>query len=356
MTDRFYGALFGLAYGDAISFPALFHRFQAPAIPRKRHNTLWQTNQTHDSTNIARLMLPFTHRLSADLLEPCPTYNTEFAMLTLKALIEETGAVSPRTFLSIWQREVVPNAAQVRSSFSERAAIENLKRGLLPPATGNDNPLHYEDCAAIRAVSIGLYAAGDPDRAVEIAEWDAQISQAEDGIYAAKAMAATISVLAAGKPVTEAIARGRQEFPKGSWITQVDSVAQQCAAEVSMPADLVLLLSRRVINTVYSYGNAAPETIPAAFVLAEKCAGDLKLACAFANQIAKSADSLPALVGAICGCHQGDQAVTLLWREALNTLRGLCLPFMAGITITEYVDRLRARHRQETISAQQHRT
>ena len=43
MTDRFYGALFGLAYGEAISFPALFHRFQAAAIPRKRHNTLWQT-------------------------------------------------------------------------------------------------------------------------------------------------------------------------------------------------------------------------------------------------------------------------------------------------------------------------
>lgn len=346
MTNHFYGALFGLAYGDAISFPALFHRFQAPAIPRKRHNTLWQTNQNHDSTNITRMMLPFTHRLPAELLEPCPTYNTEFAMLTLKALIEESGVISPPTFLSIWQREVVPNADQVRSSFSERAAIENLKRGLLPPATGNDNPLHYEDCAAIRAVPIGLYTAGDPDRAAEIAEWDAQITQAEDGIYAAKAMAAAMALLADGKSVAEAIARGRQEFPQGSWIAQVDSVAQQCAAEVSTPDDLVLLLSRRVINTVYSYGNAAPETIPAAFALVEKVDGDLKLATAYANQIAKSADSLPALVGALCGCHQGMDAISPLWREALNTLRGLCLPFMANVRLMDYVDRLRTRQEQ----------
>ena len=33
--------------------------------------------------------------------------------------------------------------------------------------------------------------------------------------------------------------------------------------------DLLLLLTTRLINTVYSYGNAAPETLPAAFAIIE---------------------------------------------------------------------------------------
>jgi ADP-ribosylglycohydrolase len=51
--ERFLGAMFGLAYGDAIGFPAMFHRFQA--TPRKRHDFLWRTNLELDQRNITRL-------------------------------------------------------------------------------------------------------------------------------------------------------------------------------------------------------------------------------------------------------------------------------------------------------------
>src|SRR6266700_5117854 len=87
LRARFLGAMFGLAYGDAISFPALFHRFQT--MPRKRHGFLWRTNMELDERNITRLMLPYTHRLAAELLEPCPTDDTEFALLTLRALTQD---------------------------------------------------------------------------------------------------------------------------------------------------------------------------------------------------------------------------------------------------------------------------
>ena len=51
--DRTYGALLGLAYGDAISFPALFHRtFQFPA---KRRDFLWNTNRDLARQRIIRL-------------------------------------------------------------------------------------------------------------------------------------------------------------------------------------------------------------------------------------------------------------------------------------------------------------
>lgn len=336
--SNFTGAMLGLAYGDAISFPALVHRFQT--MPRRRHNFLWRTNSALDEMNITRLTMPFTHRQPAADLEPYPTDDTEFAMLTLRALLRETGEVTQSSFLSVWWDEVLPRADEVRSSFSERAAIENLKRRVLPPASGNDNPLHYEDSAVARAVPIGLYCAGDADRASELAELDASITQAEDGIYAARAMAAAIALLANGAPLTEALERARKEFPAGSWIEHCDAIARAKLGEADDPDDLTLLLSAGLINTVYSYGNAAPETLPAAFVIAEACAGDLRRAVAVANAIPKSADSLPAMVGAICGALQGETAITAKWRAALTTCRGVCLPFLQGEDIVAAATKL----------------
>ncbi|MCK6579438.1 MAG: ADP-ribosylglycohydrolase family protein [Anaerolineae bacterium] len=338
--ERFLGAMFGLAYGDALSFPALFHRFQHPDIPRKRHQFLWRRNAELDEQGISRMMLPFTHRIAKETLEICPTDDTEWAAFTLTALLECDGAPSAACFLEAWRKHILPAKDRLHTSFSERAAIENLERGLLPPATGDDNPLHYEDCAVARAVPIGLICAGDADRAAQLAEADAQITQAEDGIYAARAMAAAVALLADGADLDAALRRARREFPDDSWIAHLDAVAQDCLGEIEQPADLTILLTARVINSVYSYGSVAPETLPSAFVTATACGGDLHQAVALAAGVAKSADSLPAMVGALCGAVQGWGVVSPLWRGALTTLRGLSLPFLAGADLEDLADRL----------------
>lgn len=330
LRERFLGAMFGLAYGDAISFPALFHRFQAHEIPRRRHHFLWRTNNELDEMGISRMMLPFTHRIEARHLEICPADDTEWALLTLRGLLQIEKEPTPESFVALWKSEILPVAAQVRGSFSQRAAIENLQRGLEPPITGNDNPLHYEDCAVIRAVPIGLFCTGDPDRAAQLAEWDAQITQAEDGIYAARAMASAVALLADGADLQQAFARARLEFPAGSWIRHTDTIAQECLREMTHPEELIVLLTKKVINSVYSYGNAAPETLPAAFVIVEACSGGLLRACAVANSIAKSSDSLPAMVGALCGIIEGTEVIGPLWHRELTSVRGLCLPFLQG--------------------------
>ncbi len=331
--ERTYGALLGLAYGDAIGFPAMFHRFQDRAIPRRRHDFLWRTNQELDAQGIVTLTLPFTHRIPAHILEPCPTDDTEFALLTLQGLVRGPLEPTAESLLFPWLEWVLPAADDVRSSFSERAAIENLACGERPPVTGNDNPLHYADSAVPRAVPIGLFCAGDPARAAVLAAQDAQITQAEDGIYAAQAMACAIAVLAGGGTLDQAMAAARSNFPKDSWIAHGDQIAQECLAEAETPEDLALLLATRLINTVYSYGNAAPETLPAALVLVEACSGKLLRGCAAANMIPKSADSLPAMVGALCGVLHGPSATPRAWHAALATTRGLCLPFLAGVQL-----------------------
>lgn len=343
--ERSYGALLGLAFGDALGFPALFHRtFQFPA---KRRDFLWNTNRDLARARIIRLTLPFTHRLAPATLEPFPTDDTEYAVFTAQTLLNAHAAIDPATLLQAWQTQIVPAADSILTGFSERAALENLRRGVLPPASGNDNPQHYDDSAVCRAVVVGLFCAGDPRRAAELAKIEAQITNAEDGVYAAQAMAAAASLLVGGAALPVALEQARAHFPYESWIARGDQIARRCRDEAENAQDLLLLLSTRLINTVYSYGNAAPETLPAAFVIAEACDGDLHSAVLLANTIPKAADSLPAMVGALCGALQGPAALSSRWRAQLNVCRGLCLPFVAGAHLDDLAHQL-AQHQERS--------
>lgn len=330
--ERCYGALLGLALGDAVGYPALFHRtFQFPA---KRRDFLWNTNRELARERIIRLTLPFTHRIAAETLHPFGTDDTEYAVWIARTLLA-AESVDAAALLAAWRGEMLPAADSVLTGFAERAAIENLRRGVLPPASGNDNPQHYDDSAVCRAVAIGLFCAGDEARAAELAAAEASITNAEDGVWAATAMAVLIAGLADSAPLDESLGRARACFPDGSWIAHGDSIARDCLREASSTQELLLLLLTRLINTVYSYGNAAPETVPAAFAIAEALPDDVVPAVLLANGIPKAADSLPAMVGAILGAIHGSGAISPSWREQLDECRGLCLPFVAGARLGE---------------------
>lgn len=350
--ERAYGALLGLAFGDAIGFPSLYHRMADPLFPEKRRNFLWRINGESMRAHITTLMIPFTHRVAAKVLEPSPTDDTEWALLTLDALVSGPADPTAASLLAPWLGRIVPTADSVWGGFAEKAAIANLQQGLRPPATGNDNAQHYSDSAVARAVPVGLFAAGNPDRAASIAALDAQITHAEDGVWAAQAMAAAISVLAGGGALDTALSCARAQLPSDSWVAHGDRVAREVLAQSDSDLDLSYLLSTQLINTVYSYGNAAPETLPAALAIVEQCQGDLLRAVNLANTLHKSADSLPAMVGALCGALRGAGAIPLRWRDALNEVRGLCLPFLAGKRLDECVQALAYKLTDSTQQAQ----
>ncbi len=331
--ERIYGALLGLAYGDALGFPAMFHR--SYQFPIKRREFIWRTNRDLMRQRIVRLTLPFTHRLPAEILEPYPTDDTEYAIFTAQTLLNAApgAGIDQATFTAAWQSQLAPIGDQLLTGFSERAALDNLRRDVSPPASGNDNPQHYDDSACARAVAVGLYCAGQAEQAVILAGLDSCVTNAEDGIFGAQAIAAAVAHLAGGGELDEALALARAQFPAGSWLAQGEAVVQACLREATSPAGLALLLQTRLINTVYSYGNAAPETVPAALAIVEACAGDLQRAVTLALTIPKAADSLPALAGALCGAYQGADVIDPAWRRQLNELRGLCLPFLAGVAL-----------------------
>ena len=145
-----------------------------------------------------------------------------------------------------------------------------------------------------------------------------------------------------GRRKTRSSCPARACLPAGSWIAHGDAIARACCDEAESPEALALLLSTRLINTVYSYGNVAPETLPAALAIVDICGGDLLRACAIANMLPKAADSLPAMAGALCGVLGGPGATPRGWHAALAQVRGLALPFLAGTRLEDAARMVRA--------------
>lgn len=343
MSNRQLSTLYGLAYGDAVGFPSLFHRFHV--LPAKRHDFLFKTNMRLSRDHILPLALPFTHRQPEDTLAPGPTDDTEYAVFTIQALLRLGGAADADGILAVWRDELLPRRGEIWTRFSERAALDNLEHGLNPPETGNDNPLHYEDAAVSRAVGVGVCRAGEPERAAALAASEAAISQAEDGIWAAQAVAYAVAALIGGEPLPDALDTATRFFPDDSWIAAEQTKAEECRKRATSLSELALLLAKNVINNVYSFGNAAPETVPAAFALARAANGALIDAVNASVLIAKSADSLPPIVGALCGAASGSDALGEEWISQLDTLRGCCLPFLSGTMISELAGELSGDHR-----------
>lgn len=341
MMCKHSDTLVGLAYGDAIGFPSLFHRFHV--LPAKRHDFLFDTNKESSRRHILPLTLPFTHRQDENTLAPAPTDDTEYALFTAQTLLSIEGEPTLNHIVEAWKSELLPKTGEIWTRYSERAALENLEKGIDPPASGNDNPLHYEDAAVSRAIAIGLFLSGDPTAAARLAGLDASISQAEDGIWGAQAIAAVIAAIVGGEQLDAAIEGGKRYLPQGSWIAEEYEKAERCRKEASTQSELALLLAQEVINNVYSFGNAAPETVPSAMAIARACDGDLVSGVATANTIAKSADSLPAIVGAICGATNGVEGIGSRWIENVRRSRGVCLPLVRNIDIVEMGQRLAQR-------------
>lgn len=333
MTDRFdrvYGSLLGLALGDAIGYPAASHR----GLRLRPWQRAFQRRTDLEllEHRVLRLTLPFGFGRDDDVLLPGPTDDTEMAALTAQVLVAHDGAPAAEDVAETW-RELAAQADQLWVGFSEKAALENLRRELEPPATGGDNPQWYDDGAVARAVPVGLAWAGRPERAAELAAIDASVTHAEEGVWAAQAMAAAVAALVDGAGLDASLAAARAYFPADSWIAWVDGRVADLARQHTTPADLALALSQDVVTRTYSYANAAAETLPAAFTLARATSGDLWQGVLLANTCARAADSLPAMVGALAGAMHGARPVSGAWEEALRTLRGVCVPTLAGVDL-----------------------
>ncbi|MGW0805878.1 ADP-ribosylglycohydrolase family protein [Nonomuraea sp. NPDC002799] len=313
--DRIRGAFAGLAVGDAAGWPAARHRAALHAPwSRRLHRELDAFAEEH---RVTTLPVPFALNQPIAPLAIGPSDDAEWLAWTALTIDR------PRA-------EAFRELTGVRARISVATALDNLAKGVEPPASGHDNPHFFDDAAAVRAVAFGALGR-DPTR-------DAQVTNAGDGVLGAQAMAAAVAEAVASGSVTRAVEAALAVLPEDSAIGHNARAALAVTRKAGDPFGAVPALDAVLLDHVYSYGVGAAQTVPAALALAEAAGGELTRAVPAAACLSALADSAPALTGALTGACGGFDAIPEGWTASSRTLAGCCLPDLAGQDLIELLE------------------
>ncbi len=323
--------LSGLILGERLSWTGMFERSRLlPAWTRRKRREI---EAQGDAEGILETTLPFSLNASPAPFYPGPGAHTEWFIFQLQLAAQTDG--SAERALENWQR-LAQNTADLRLTLAQQAALTHLRAGRTPPVTGHDNPHYFDDGACFRALAMACWELYAPRPRLETTllervTRDAEITNAEDGVWGARAVAAFVG--AADQPLAERLQCALDEFPPGSWSSRV---AETALAQVGV-SKTVFDLSRRLsklANYAYSYGNAAAETVPAALAILAYSEGDHEKALLAALGVPRQAGSLVPLVGALCGALPGAPVHP---GTLESPLFGVALPFLAGRSAKEHL-------------------
>ncbi|GGZ48988.1 ADP-ribosylglycohydrolase family protein [Streptomyces bluensis] len=362
---RIQGLLLGLAAGDAAGWPAARHR--AARMPEWTRRLTRELDTFAEQNATTTLPVPIALNQPPEPLRLGPSDDAEWAVFAAEAVLRagDCGALGDlsrarrmRAAIDLsWNAvasevaaaaerapEVESAVLPLRARISVRAGLGNLAAGLRPPATGHDNPHYFDDAACVRACVLAIAHTGDPERAAELAEFDARYTQDGDGVHGARAMGAALALALDGADVDACVAAALTELPAETEIGRnarhAVRLAQDHASEGTFA--LVPLLEHQIVDHVYSYGIAAAETVPVALALATAARGRIAEAVPAAACLSRVADSAPALVGALTGALGGDTAIPATWRDACRTLSGCALPRLTGTDLVHLAELLAA--------------
>lgn len=308
--DKALGAMAGLAIGDSFGDAS-----------RKQENQL-KYGITTDFNNEASWS----------------TDDTEFALLTAKILIECEGNLTSKEVVKGWKENVAKQDDFPRGGASEIEAVRNLKRGILPPYSGEYNSYHNSDGAAMRIAPIGIICAGDSERAVVLANIDSCISHFREGIWGAQAVAVAVSVAMVDGTIDEIIEAALKSIPQDSWLNysmikalEIVDNAKGEFMDAWMPLHDELWTS---------YKAAVPEAVAAAFGVLKLVNEDFRTGVVAAGNFGRDADTIGAIVGTILGAKYGASQMPERWIEKTRYPSGTCLAFTNGLDIKEIAQKL----------------
>ncbi|HWR12424.1 MAG TPA: ADP-ribosylglycohydrolase family protein [Rectinemataceae bacterium] len=255
------------------------------------------------------------------------TDDTEFGVLTARALLDCHGALTPARTAEAWRKYIIGRGgAKKRAGRPLYGAIENLGRGMEPPFTGKYNVMNIDDGAAMRATPHGILRAGDPDGAAELAAADACVSHDADGIWAAQALAASVAVAIAGGSVDEIVAAGRVRFPAGSWIGHAMDTAMDICDRFPDIEEAYEELHTKLWTPEHA---TSPEAIPQVYAIFRLTAGDPRRGLLWSANFGRDADTISGLVCSLAGAMRGLAAFPDAWTARLRKPSGTCLDFAA---------------------------
>jgi ADP-ribosylglycohydrolase len=314
LRDRAVGCLVGLAVGDAIGDLGRMQDY------RQRYGIITTIVEGAGSTD-----------------------DTEFALLTARALIDCGGNLTDDAVVAAWTRFVLEQGGVLaRGGKPQYGAVENLRRGLRPPQSGRDNVGYDDDGAAMRVAPIGILCAGDPARAARLAEIDARVSHYADGIWAAQAVAASVAVAMTGAPAEEVVQAGLAQIPADSWLGRTMAQTMRLCDEAgSIEARALESVWERLHNDLWTPSHAtAAEAIPQAYALYRLTGGDFRRGLFWAANFGRDADTITAIVGAFCGAQHGVGVIPPAWIARVRKPSGVCLRFAAGEDVVALAEAL----------------
>lgn len=327
LKQRAINAMIGLAIGDALSWTSLFHRsVLLPSWTRRKRREMDAMSET---TNVIVTPMPFSLNQPVQQFNISPTDKTEWAVFSAEILLENNFSSFEKSVLNEWMK-LAQSKDPILGGISTQAALHNLRNGIKPPQCGKQNPHYFDDGAMPRAVPIGIVCAGKPEKAAKLASIDATVTNSEDGVWAAQAMAVTISLVCAGESITNAISEAYQYLPASSWIKRTVDDAIKIAERGNSIFSILPNIQNNVVNREYSYGNVASETLALTLVIARFHGNNFETAVTTSLAFAKSGETLPAMVGALVGANQSYEIASDSWLNAIRTLKGICVPSLAG--------------------------
>lgn len=259
------------------------------------------------------------------------TDDTEFALLTAKIVLACRGHISDDAVLDHWQEHVVEGGIQSRSGQVAIGARANLMKGMRPPLSGEYNVQSYDDGVAMRIAPVGIIWAGEPQKAAEMAEVDGRISHARDGIWAGRAVAAAVAVAMVDASMEEVIDAALAVIPSESWLGD----GMRRAMAICDEEQSFFRIWERLHEDLWTPQHAAsPEAVPQAFALL-RMLGDRSFrdALVAACNFGRDADTIGAIVGAVCGARYGTDVIPNDWIEQVRRPRGVCLPFTRDVDV-----------------------
>lgn len=263
-----------------------------------------------------------------DLLEGAKsTDDTEFAVLTAQTLLDCQGQLTLQHLAASWRKYILKQGGMgARGGKPLYGAVANLERGIMPPLSGHDNVQNDDDGAAMRIAPVGIICAGKPERAAQMAEIEACISHARDGIWGAQAVAASVALAMDGASVDAILSGGIGYIPEDSWLGRTMATAMRICDDQRHIEGAWEGLHNELWTPVHS---AAAEALPQAFAIFRLTDGDFRQGMFWAANFGRDADTISAIIGTLSGALHGQAVIPAHWAEKVRRPAGVCLKFAA---------------------------
>ncbi|GAA2933748.1 hypothetical protein GCM10010458_16350 [Microbacterium luteolum] len=271
---------------------------------------------------------------------PAGSDDTEYALLTAKTLQRVGISATHDDFAQSWIEDVLPQADGFKGGgFSEMAAIDNLRRGIRPPLTG-DHIHAWSDGLAMRVAPIGVVANGDLEVAARLAIADGMVSHSGEGIHCGVVVAVAVSAAMAGATARECFDAALAAIPQDSWTARNLRDAQALVESGLAHEALAVALGERLAVPVYFWADVGPEAVALAMASLLVGDGDVRDSLLYAVNLGRDADTNAAIAGCIAGAISGLEGFPGDWVSGLRPVEGSCIRSMAGIHPLDAADDL----------------